>query len=140
MPVFILLALGGLGWAWWTGKLKGYTYEDGIAAAIFLLGTQFMFKGRVLPGALMMAGAILWAAWRRAKAAQAIAKAVPVNEARLLLGVPEDASLADIRAAHRRLITKVHPDAGGSAELANRVNAARDALVAEMNRKPPRAS
>jgi hypothetical protein len=34
----------------------------------------------------------------------------------------------------------VHPDAGGSAELANRVNVARDTLIAEMNRKTPRAS
>ena len=37
-------------------------------------------------------------------------------------------------------IARVHPDAGGSAELAVRVNAARDALVAEMNRHTPRAS
>ncbi|HEX8365726.1 MAG TPA: hypothetical protein VF603_10650, partial [Allosphingosinicella sp.] len=62
MPVVLLLAVAGLGWAWWTGKLKGYTYEDGIAAAIFLLGLQFMFKGKVLTGAVMMAGALLWAA------------------------------------------------------------------------------
>jgi curved DNA-binding protein CbpA len=62
------------------------------------------------------------------------------DEARRLLGVRSDASLAEIREAHRRLIARVHPDAGGSAELATRVNAARDALVAEMNRRPPRAS
>ncbi|HEX8644327.1 MAG TPA: J domain-containing protein [Allosphingosinicella sp.] len=61
-------------------------------------------------------------------------------EARRLLGLPEGAGLEDIRAAHRRLIARVHPDAGGSAELAERVNAARDALVAEMNRRTPRAS
>ncbi len=62
------------------------------------------------------------------------------SDARALLGVREDASLADIREAHRRLITKVHPDAGGSQELATRVNQARDALVEEMNRRTPRAS
>ena len=66
--------------------------------------------------------------------------AMPLEEARRLLGVSEDASLADIRAAHRRLIARVHPDAGGSRELAERVNAARDTLVAEMNRRTPRAS
>jgi hypothetical protein len=65
---------------------------------------------------------------------------MPAAEARALLGVSETASLSDIREAHRRLITKVHPDAGGSAELATRVNAARDALVAELNRGPPSAS
>ena len=56
-------------------------------------------------------------------------------EARALLGMKEGASLEEIREAHRRLIAKVHPDAGGSAELATRVNAARDALVDEL--KPP---
>jgi DnaJ family protein C protein 19 len=45
------------------------------------------------------------------------------------------ATIEDIRAAHRRLITKVHPDAGGSAGLATRVNAARDALIAELKRQ-----
>ena len=71
-----------------------------------------------------------------------IAGIVPMrtSEARALLGVGDDATLGDVREAHRRLIAKVHPDAGGSAELATRVNAARDALVSELNRKPPRAS
>ncbi|MGZ8998011.1 MAG: J domain-containing protein [Allosphingosinicella sp.] len=63
-----------------------------------------------------------------------------VGEARSLLGVGESASLGDVREAHRRLIARVHPDAGGSAELATRVNAARDALVSELTRKPPRMS
>lgn len=66
--------------------------------------------------------------------------AMPANEARALLGVGEQASLQEIRDAHRRLIARVHPDTGGSAELAVRVNAARDALVAELNRRTPRAS
>jgi hypothetical protein len=56
-------------------------------------------------------------------------------EARTLLGLSEGASLDDIRAAHRRLIARVHPDAGGSAGLATRVNAARDALIDELKRR-----
>jgi hypothetical protein len=63
--------------------------------------------------------------------------AMSVEEARSLLGVGEQASLGDVREAHRRLIARVHPDAGGSAELATRVNAARDALVSHLTRKPP---
>ena len=63
MPVALLLLIAaGVGWAWWTGRLKGLTFEDGVAGA------------------------------------------------------------------------------GGSAELAQRVTAARDTLVAEMNRRTPRAS
>jgi DnaJ family protein C protein 19 len=65
---------------------------------------------------------------------------MPAAEARALLGVSDSATLGDIRDAHRRLISRVHPDAGGSAELATRVNAARDALVSELNRRPPSAS
>jgi hypothetical protein len=136
MGFLILLAAGGVVWAWSTGRLKGFTYEDGIAAALFLLGLRLLTTGRVLPGAGLMAGAMFWAAWRRRSAV----KAMPVDDARRLLGVREDATLAEIRDAHRRLIAKVHPDAGGSAELAHRVNVARDTLVAEMNRRTPRAS
>ena len=134
----LLLLLGaGIGWAWWTGRLKGLTYEDGIAAALFLLGLRFMTTGRVLPGALLMAAAMFWVAWRRRRVA---APAMPIEDARRLLGVAPDASLAEIRDAHRRLIAKVHPDSGGSAELANRVNVARDTLLAEASRGTPRAS
>ena len=81
--------------------------------------------------------AVAWIWWRR----QALFRA-PMRppEARALLGVGERATLQEIRDAHRRLIARVHPDAGGTAELATRVNAARDTLVAELNRRVPRAS
>jgi DnaJ family protein C protein 19 len=51
------------------------------------------------------------------------------QEARAVLGVGVDADADAIRAAHRRLLTGVHPDRGGSDELARRVNAARDVLL-----------
>jgi len=135
--LLFLLAAGGLIWAWWTGRLKGFAYEDVAAGLLFLLGLKLLSGGKLIPGAALMAGAILWAAWRRGRATAA---AMPVEDARRLLGVGPQASLAEIRDAHRRLIAKVHPDSGGSAELANRVNVARDTLVAEMNRRTPRAS
>jgi hypothetical protein len=132
-----LIVAAGVGWAWWTGRLKRFTYEDGIALALFLLGLRLLTTGRVLPGAALIAGTLLWAAYRRGRRS---APPMPVEDARALLGVGAEASLAEIRDAHRRLIAKVHPDAGGSAELARRVNAARDALIAELNRRTPRAS
>jgi DnaJ family protein C protein 19 len=138
MGLLILLAAGGLLWGFATGRLKGFTYEDGIAAVCFLLGLSLFTKGRLILGAALMAGALLWAAWRRQRPS---ARPMPAEDARRLLGVTEGATLQEIREAHRRLIARVHPDAGGSAELAHRVNAARDTLLAEtMNRKPPRAS
>ncbi|MBV9842951.1 MAG: J domain-containing protein [Sphingomonadaceae bacterium] len=59
------------------------------------------------------------------------------TEARKLLGVRAGADASEIRAAHHRLIARVHPDAGGSAALAARVNAARDLLVRKLEQSPP---
>jgi DnaJ family protein C protein 19 len=76
--------------------------------------------------------AIVYIWWRGRVVA---ASAMRPGEARTLLGLGEGANEQDIRAAHRRLIAKVHPDAGGSAGLATRVNAARDALIEELKRR-----
>jgi DnaJ homolog subfamily C member 19 len=56
-------------------------------------------------------------------------KAMTPATARRLLGVSDDADANAIIEAHRRIIAKVHPDAGGSAELAAQVNQARDILL-----------
>jgi curved DNA-binding protein CbpA len=53
------------------------------------------------------------------------------QEALAILGLREGATADEIRAAHRRLIVRVHPDAGGSAELAARINRAKDVLLGE---------
>ncbi|HEX5184040.1 MAG TPA: molecular chaperone DnaJ [Allosphingosinicella sp.] len=136
MGALVLLAAGGLIWAWWSGRLRGFNTDDVAAGLLFLLGLDMLFRGALVPGAALMAGALLWAAWRR----RPPGASMPVEDARRLLGVGPDASLAEIRAAHRRLIARVHPDAGGSAELARRVNLARDTLIAELNCRTPRAS
>lgn len=79
-----------------------------------------------------------WAARKRARALPAAEL-----EARHLLGVGVAATPAQIVAAHRRLIGSVHPDhgagsppaAGHGAELAARVNAARDLLLHRQQRR-----
>ncbi len=50
-------------------------------------------------------------------------------EAARLLGLTPDAGTDAVLDAHRRLIAKVHPDVGGSAELAARINQARDTML-----------
>ncbi len=56
-------------------------------------------------------------------------RGMSAGDAAKLLEVAPDADADTIVAAHRRLIAKVHPDAGGSAKLAAQVNEARDILI-----------
>lgn len=79
---------------------------------------------------LIVAFAILFAIWWLARNRRRGELPSPA-EARALLDLPAGATRDEIVAAHRRLIARVHPDAGGTAALAARVNAARDVLIAE---------
>jgi hypothetical protein len=71
---------------------------------------------------------------RRGETAQAEAPpagdgmAMSEAEALRILGLEAGASLEEVRAAHRRLMLKVHPDLGGSGALAALINAAKDRL------------
>ena len=51
------------------------------------------------------------------------------DEALAVLGLAEGATADEIRAAHRRLIQRMHPDVGGTADLAARINRAKDVLL-----------
>ena len=53
----------------------------------------------------------------------------PRSAALKLLGLEANASLAEIKQAHRKLVKRHHPDLGGSAEAFRRVNEAYQALV-----------
>lgn len=55
--------------------------------------------------------------------------AMSEQEAYQILGLSAGASARDIRAAHRRLMKRVHPDMGGSAFLAAKLNQAKDVLI-----------
>ncbi len=70
-----------------------------------------------------------WWLRRPAKPPVRFDKLLDAAEARAILGVGADAGPEAIRAAHRRLIAAVHPDRGGSADLARRINLARDVLL-----------
>ena len=69
-----------------------------------------------------------WQLWAGSERAQQEARA------RTLLGVNPIATRSEIGDAHRRLLTRVHPDRGGSNEAVYEANAARDLLLARLDR------
>ena len=73
--------------------------------------------------------ALLFAIYVLAKRAFASGGTMNVADAAKLLDVALDADPALILEAHKRLIAKVHPDVGGTSQLAAQVNQARDILL-----------
>lgn len=57
------------------------------------------------------------------------AGAMDETTALLILGLSKDAGPDEIKAAHRRLMTRLHPDHGGSSYLAAQLNQAKDLLL-----------
>jgi DnaJ family protein C protein 19 len=79
-------------------------------------------------GKLLLIAAILVGGWLLLRPRPRPTR-VGEAEARAVLGVDAGADADAIRAAHRRLVSAVHPDKGGSADLTRRINAARDVLL-----------
>jgi len=135
MGLLALLLLALAGWLIWTGRLQRMTAKDGMALGVALVGAVMAAKGKPLIGALPLIGSALFFVLQSSKGK---ARRMPVRrpvgdvgEARALLGLPADADVEAIRAAHRRLIATVHPDRGGTQALAAKINAARDLLLDE---------
>jgi hypothetical protein len=131
MGFVALLAVALVGWLWWKGHLgadagRKLAVVGGAGLALWLIA-----RGQMLPGLALGAAvaALGFGGWMRGRVA---VRPMDEIEARQVLGVGLNATADEINAAHRRIIAQVHPDKGGSAELARRVNAARDYLIANL--------
>jgi len=107
---------------------------------VVLLLVGLRFGSRLLP---LVGPVALWLIWSLLRAPHARSKqestsagsgasrrsGISRDEALQVLGLTEDASDEQIRAAHRQLIKKLHPDQGGSSLLAQQVNEAKQVLL-----------
>lgn len=95
------------------------------------IGAILPFVRRLLAATLTLAP--LLTRWRRREQADGErpphSPQLERNEAYQILGLAPGASIDEIRSAHRSLIQKLHPDRGGSAYLAARINQAKDLLL-----------
>jgi DnaJ family protein C protein 19 len=100
--------------------------------SVSLLGMLMLAEGQALIGVIAIAAGITWLRkpWRRRQPQVPLPRReTELAEARDLLGLSEHADRTEIVAAHRRLISRNHPDSGGTEALAARLNAARDLLL-----------
>jgi len=124
----ILLLLAAAAVVWWSWG-RAWSRQQLVAAAAALVGAWLLMRGAwTIAIPLFLPG--IWLLVRQRPPAGS--PRMDADEARRVLGVGPEANADEIRAAHRRLVARVHPDQGGSAELAGRVNAARDLLLAQL--------
>jgi DnaJ homolog subfamily C member 19 len=141
MPLFVLAIAAFAGWTIWRDRDKARRRRN-LALMLALAGGFLLLKGNWIL-ALLLGGGAAWVMaqgrinWPRRRLGAlshdfgARLAEAHLAEARALLGVASGAGVDEINAAYRRLIARNHPDAGGTEELASRINAARNLLLAD---------
>ncbi len=102
-----------------------------IVGGIATLAAMGQFRAALMTGLMLFP---LLFPWRRPRGFQAGARpstsSMSVAEAAEILGVAADADERTVTEAYRRMMAEHHPDKGGSAWFARRINEARDVLMA----------
>jgi hypothetical protein len=103
-------------WAWWRGVMFVSSRTGRIAAELEeAWHERYGREAGAVPPAMRM----------------------PLDEARRLLGVPDNYTKEDVLAAFRRKVKKAHPDLGGTAEMFHKLVEARDRLLAALGTSEP---
>jgi hypothetical protein len=127
IAVWTLIRLGRQGER--PGRAQWRVASTLFGAVLIGAGVLVAFRGAWLP-AVGLIGAGLWlTVASRQRAVAPRHEAMDEAEARSLLGVAATATPQEINAAWKRLMTRAHPDQGGTEGLASRLNAARDRLL-----------
>lgn len=124
--VFAVLALVRVGGARRTLLLRHWPAVVLAVGAIYAAA-----RGALWPAVLLAvaAGLAWWMQDRADRRAAAPKIDLAEAEARCILGLGQNATAAEIRAAYRAKMATAHPDRGGSHDQAARLTAARDRLL-----------
>ena len=124
-------ATGDVGGTVLAGRFTGRTLDALADAEMFDLQTECAGDPDSLKVLEAYLDRRLGADWRNARRPPPAGSRSDMSreEALAVLGLAEGASPDEIRAAHRRLIQRMHPDVGGTADLAARINRAKDVLL-----------
>lgn len=125
-------ASGDVGGTVLTGRFSGRTLDALTDADLLDLRTECAADADSLRVLEAYLDRRLGADWRNARSApppRGSRSDMSREEALAVLGLSEGATGEEIKAAHRRLIQRMHPDVGGSADLAARINRAKDVLL-----------
>ncbi|MGB5076391.1 MAG: hypothetical protein WBO17_02800 [Sphingorhabdus sp.] len=133
-PVLLVLVAAVLGWALWTKKIST---EQLLPLVMGIAGAIIALRGNFFLGLVAVAVATAWYRGRtkRLLSTPEQSDQYAIDKARFLLGVSRFDDAERIRARHRILIAKDHPDTGGNPERATELNKARDLLLDELDKK-----
>jgi hypothetical protein len=124
-------ATGDVGGAVVAGRFSGRTLDSLTEADLLVLRREIASDADSLRVLEAYLDRRLGSAWRHSEQSSPNSPRGDMSrrEALDVLGLTEGATPEEVRSAHRRLIQRVHPDVGGSADLAARINRAKDVLL-----------
>ena len=146
--IALLIAVAAAGWLLF--RLARNPDQSGerpltiMKLVVWLALTAALLAAKLWPLAFMVllaaGGVTAIEAWRASKGpidegeapVSPPARRMTEDEALSVLGLKTGARADDVRAAHRKLISQLHPDKGGTDYLAAKINEARDFLLRQL--------